>query len=56
MYLAPQQYRGNEHFLSETSTSRHEVMVGGALERDSAVCVGLGVGISSLFCRSTQCM
>ncbi len=83
MYLA-QQYRGNDHFLSEASTSRHQTMVGGALARASALRVGLGVGgativpgscarpshswifrlltsslslsISSLFCRTTQCM
>ena len=79
-----QQYRGNDHFLSATSSSRHETMVGGTLTRVSAFRVGLGVGgativsgsctrpshswisrlltsslplgISSLFCRATQCM
>ena len=83
MQLA-QQYRGNGHFLSAASSSRHEAMVGGVLLRASTVCVGLGVsgativsglcshtshswisrlltsslslGISSLFCRVTQCM
>ena len=83
MQLA-QQYRGNGHFLSAASSSRHEAMVGGALARASALRVGLGVsgativsgscarpshswisrlltsslslGISSLFCRATQCM
>ena len=42
MQLA-QQYRGNGHFLSAASSSRHETMVGGALARASALCVGLGV-------------
>jgi hypothetical protein len=78
------QYRGNSHFLSAASFSRHKAMVGGALARASALPVGLGVGgativpgscarpshswisrlltsssslgISSLFCRATQCM
>ena len=49
MQLA-QQYRGNGHFLSAASSSRHEAMVGGALARS------LSLGISSLFCRATQCM
>ncbi len=43
MQLA-QQYRGNGHFLSATSSSRREAMVGGALARASALRVGLGVG------------
>ncbi len=83
MQLA-QQYRGNCHFLSAASSSRHKTMVGGSLTRASALRVGLGVsgativpgscarpshswmsrlltsslslGISSLFCRTTQCM
>jgi hypothetical protein len=83
MQLA-QQYRGNGHFLSGVSSSRHETMVGGALTRVSTFRVGVGVsgvtivsgscsrpshlwishlltsslslGISSLFCRATQCM
>jgi hypothetical protein len=42
MQLA-QQYRGNGHFLSAASSSRHEAMVGGALARASALRVGLGV-------------
>ena len=37
MQLA-QQYRGNGHFLSAASSSRHEVMVGGALVKTSDVC------------------
>jgi hypothetical protein len=43
MQLA-QQYRGNGHFLSSASSSRHEAMVGGARARVSALRVGLGVG------------
>ena len=42
MQLA-QQYRGNGHFLTAASSSRHDAMVGGALTRASAVRVGLGV-------------
>ncbi len=38
-----QQYRGNGHFLTVVSSSRHEVMVGGALTRVSDLRVGLGV-------------
>jgi hypothetical protein len=79
-----QLYRGNGHFLSAESSSRHKTMVGGTLTRTSALRVDLGVsgttivsgscvrpshswifrlltsslslGISSLFCRTTQCM
>jgi hypothetical protein len=79
-----QRYRGNAISFSATSSSRHKAMVGGALARDSALRVGLGVGgativsgscahpshsrisrlltsslslgISSLFCRVTQCV
>ena len=47
MQLA-QQYRGNGHFLSATSSSRHESMVGGSLTRASAVCVGLGVSRANI--------
>jgi hypothetical protein len=36
-------YRGNGHFLSAASSSRHEALVGGALARGSALSVGLGV-------------
>ncbi len=39
-----QLYRGNGHFLSAVSSSRHDAMVGGALARASALRVGLGVG------------
>jgi hypothetical protein len=39
-----EQYRGHGHFLSVTSSSRHESMVGGVLTRTSTLCVGLGVG------------
>ena len=39
-----QQYRGNGHFLNSVSPSRRETIVGGALTRASALCVGLGVG------------
>jgi hypothetical protein len=39
-----QQYRGNGHFLSATSSSRRETMVGGSLTRASALSVVLGVG------------
>jgi hypothetical protein len=42
MQLA-QKYRGNGHFLSAASSSRHKAMVGGALVRASAFRVGLGV-------------
>jgi hypothetical protein len=38
-----QQYRGNDHFLSATSSSKHETMVDGALVRVSLLRVGLGV-------------
>ncbi len=43
MQLA-QRYRGFGHFLSATSSSRREAMVGGVLARASALRVGLGVG------------
>jgi hypothetical protein len=86
MKITTQQYRGNDHFLSTVSSSRHKTMVGGSLVRVSVCRVGLGVsgativsgscirpshswishlltsflslslGISSLFCRVTQCM
>jgi hypothetical protein len=77
-------YRDHDHFLNTKSTSRHEVMVGGTLERTSTLSVvlrvsgttivsgscdrpshswishlltsSLSLGISSLFCRETQCM
>jgi hypothetical protein len=59
MQLA-QQYRGNGHFLSAASSSRHKAMVG-ALARASAhswisrlLTSSLSLGISSLFCRATQ--
>ena len=83
MQLA-EQYRGNGHFLTVVSSSRHETMVVGSLTRTSTFRVDLGVsgativsgscvrpshslisrlltsslslGISSLFCRATQCM
>jgi hypothetical protein len=42
MQLA-QQYRGNGHFLSAASSSRHTAIVGGALARASALHVGVGV-------------
>jgi hypothetical protein len=79
-----QHNHGFGHFFSATSSSRREAMVVGALARDSAFRVGLGVsgativsascacpshlwisrvltsssslGISTLFCRATQCM
>ena len=75
--------RGQCHFRSAAFSSQLERMVGGALERDSTLRVGLGVGgvtiasgsrvrpshswtsrlltssislgVSSLFCRTTQC-
>ncbi len=47
MQLA-QQYRGNGHFLSAVSSSRHKAMIGGALVRASALCVDLGVGGSTI--------
>ena len=43
-----EQYRDNDHFLSEASSSRHETMVGGALARASAMLVGLGVSGSDV--------
>jgi hypothetical protein len=39
-----QHIRGFGHFFSTASSSRREAMVAGALERDSALRVGLGVG------------
>ena len=39
-----QRYRGNATSFSAASSSRREAMVGGALARDSAFRVGLGVG------------
>jgi hypothetical protein len=47
MQLA-QQYRGNGHFLSTTSSSRHEAMVDDVLTRASALRVGLGVSGSTI--------
>jgi hypothetical protein len=38
-----QQYRVSGHFLSVTSSSRHEAMVDGALTRGSSLSVVLGV-------------
>ena len=38
-----EQYRGHGHFLSVTSSSRHESMVGGVLTRDSDLCVGFTI-------------
>jgi hypothetical protein len=40
----PEQYRDNDHFLSASSSSRHETLVDGALSRGSTLRVGLGVG------------
>jgi hypothetical protein len=50
MQLA-QQYRGNGHFLSAASSSRHEAMVDGALTRGSALRVGLGVRCNPVYVR-----
>jgi hypothetical protein len=38
-----EQYRGNGHLLSATSSSRRETMVGDTLTRVSALRVGLGL-------------
>ena len=43
-----EQYRDHGHFLRSSSSSRREVMVGGALTRSSVVDVGLGVGGSDV--------
>jgi hypothetical protein len=47
MQLA-QQYRDNVHFLNSVSSSRHETMVVGTLPRGWALCIGLGVGGSTI--------
>ncbi len=42
-----EQYRGNGHFLSSESFSRHEAMVDDTLSRDSVVSIWVSVGLPS---------